>query len=97
MDKVPKNGHRISYAKVCVETNMKDGFFNDFELEMPNGEVIFVKVELPWWLIACKWCKTFGQDENHCLHGQKENPKEKNEDDKKKEENKKENGKWKEI
>lgn len=77
MDKVTEERRLIGYAKVCVVINVKDGFLDEFELEMPNSDVNIVRVEYPWRPIACKWCKSFGHDKKHCMQAPKESSKKK--------------------
>lgn len=77
MDKVTEERRLIVYAKVCVVINVKDGFLDEFELEMPNSDVNIVRVEYSWRPIACKWCKSFGHDKKHCMQAPKESSKKK--------------------
>ncbi|XP_031264168.1 uncharacterized protein LOC116122468 [Pistacia vera] len=43
MDNITESGERLEFAKVCIEMDSSAEFKEEFELEMPSGEIALVK------------------------------------------------------
>lgn len=45
MDKFTKERSRIGFAKVCMEFNVEKSYMDEFDMALPNGEVIKINVQ----------------------------------------------------
>ncbi|XVE63318.1 hypothetical protein DITRI_Ditri07aG0010400 [Diplodiscus trichospermus] len=71
MDRFTTSQQRLAFAKVCVEVEATSELPACIEVELRDGSIVPVKVEVPWMPLKCKQCGIFG-------HGAKTCPKQQN-------------------
>lgn len=65
-DKVTLEQERISFARICVEVNIKQQRIDEIWYENEHGICVNQKVEFEWWPRFCSKCKKFGHLEEGC-------------------------------
>ncbi|XVF56970.1 hypothetical protein PTKIN_Ptkin06aG0164300 [Pterospermum kingtungense] len=67
MDRITATQQRLAYAKVCVEVDALKEIPKTINVEMREGRVIQVKVDIPWYPQRCQHCKIFGHNTKSCV------------------------------
>ncbi|PPD95544.1 hypothetical protein GOBAR_AA36069 [Gossypium barbadense] len=60
MDSITANQQRLAFAKVCFEMNANLVVPRFVEVELQDGSVAFITVEMPWMAHRCLQCNVFG-------------------------------------
>lgn len=66
-DSVTESCKRLSYARVCVEIEVRDSLPSSFCLRLSSGKEVEIKVQYPWKPLQCLECKVFGHSGDGCL------------------------------
>ena len=60
MDRITVKQQRLAFAKVCVEVDAGMEIPRFLEVELRNGSIVQVQVDIPWMPIKCSQCKILG-------------------------------------
>lgn len=66
MDSITANWQRLAYAKMCFEMNANLVVARFVEVELQDGSVAFITVEMPWMPYRCLQCNVFGHLDKLC-------------------------------
>ena len=66
MDQIPAGQQRLTYAKICVEIEASKNIPKSIEVELGNGSVISISVEVPWLPPKCSRCCIFRHVDKSC-------------------------------
>ncbi|XVF44385.1 hypothetical protein PTKIN_Ptkin02bG0115500 [Pterospermum kingtungense] len=69
MDQITTRQQRLTYAKICVEVDALKEIPRVINVELREGRVIQVKVDIPWHPQRCQICKNFGHATKNCAKG----------------------------
>ena len=66
MDKITASQQRLAFAKICVEVEASKDIPRSIEVEMKEGSVVSVFVDVPWYPQRCLQCETYGHGDKFC-------------------------------
>lgn len=66
VDEASLNGDKLGFARVCVEISARKDIPLCMDVELPGGDIVEVKVEVPWKPSKCKNCNVFGHSFENC-------------------------------
>ena len=66
MDRITAVQQRLAYAKICVEIEASKNIPKRIEVELGNGSVISISVEVLWLPPKCSRCCIFGHVDKSC-------------------------------
>ena len=66
MDRISANQQRLAFAKVCVEVEAAMEIPRFIEVELRDGSLVQVQVDILWMHIKCSQCKIFGHEDKIC-------------------------------
>ena len=56
----------MAFAKICVEVEATKEIPHSIEVEMKDGSLVTVTVEVPWAPQRCSYCSIFGHTDKFC-------------------------------
>ncbi|KAF7152803.1 hypothetical protein RHSIM_Rhsim01G0069100 [Rhododendron simsii] len=62
-DEMTESAKRVSFAKVCVEVDLKSSLPHSFDLITSSGQLVIIDVKYPWRPTKCTSCGVFGHFE----------------------------------
>ncbi|KAE9448369.1 hypothetical protein C3L33_19717, partial [Rhododendron williamsianum] len=62
-DEMTESVKRVSFAKVCVEVDLKSSLPHSFDLITSSGQLVIIDVKYPWRPAICTSCGVFGHFE----------------------------------
>ncbi|KAK8661471.1 hypothetical protein V6N13_091073 [Hibiscus sabdariffa] len=66
MDNITTSKNRLVFAKVCVEVEADKVLPNYVNVELKDGSMASIRVEVPWMPSRCFHCKIFGHHNRVC-------------------------------
>ncbi|XVE88838.1 hypothetical protein DITRI_Ditri19aG0100900 [Diplodiscus trichospermus] len=66
MDRVTAYHERLAYAKLCVEVDVNVEIPRTINVQMKDGHLVTIFVEVPWHPQKCNMCSTFGHKNKVC-------------------------------
>lgn len=71
MDRTTASRTRLTYAKVCIEVDVKAEIPSTVKVMMRDGSITHIGVEVPWNPPKCNVCKIFGHNSKSCPRSEK--------------------------
>ncbi|KAK8605579.1 hypothetical protein V6N13_102357 [Hibiscus sabdariffa] len=71
MDTITASRGRLEYAKVCIEVKAGAKIPKTIDIQLRDGVVSFVRVNVPWMPQSCANCNSFGHLTKVCVEGAK--------------------------
>ncbi|KAK8555748.1 hypothetical protein V6N13_069830 [Hibiscus sabdariffa] len=66
MDSITANRSRLEYAKVCVKVHASHKIPRAIPVELHDGFLVSIGVDIPWMPARCFFCKVFGHNDKNC-------------------------------
>ena len=66
MDSIIAKQQRLADAKVCVEVEAAMDILSSIEIELRDGKLVMVHVEILWIPARCSQCGIFGYGDKYC-------------------------------
>ena len=66
MDRFTANQQRLAFAKVCIEVEASRDIPRSIEVQLKDGSIGLVHVEIPWMPTKCVQCGIFGHGDKTC-------------------------------
>ena len=66
LDTLTENLSRLSFARICIEVDVKCEFPKSALLDLGNGKYSTIRIEHPWVPQNCSHCKIFGHSWLKC-------------------------------
>ena len=66
MDRFTASQQRMAFAKVCIEVEAAKEIPNTIEVQLRDGSLVMVHVEVPWKPLKCMQCGIFGHGDKTC-------------------------------
>lgn len=66
-DKITAYQKRLAFARICVEIDVSDNIPEVIEVEMKNGNIVYVYTKVSWLPQKYWKCKIFGHSDKSCV------------------------------